>query len=107
MVYFTGCDSGFGYSLAKRLDEKGYVVFAGCLLPDREGAQGLRKECSDRLRVVQVDVTDEWQVRGALKYIKENIGDNSKSNVQKSTASTYCYVQICNPVSCIVKYFTK
>ena len=77
--FVSGCDSGFGYKLAKRLDAKGFVVFAGCLLPDREGARGLREECSEKLHIVQVDVTDEWLVRGALKYIKENIGDNSKT----------------------------
>nr|KAF6477184.1 3-hydroxybutyrate dehydrogenase 1 [Molossus molossus] len=28
----TGCDSGFGFSLAKHLHSKGFLVFAGCLL---------------------------------------------------------------------------
>ena len=75
---FKGCDSGFGHSLAERLDAQGYTVFAGCLMPDREGAQGLKKTCSDKLHVVPIDVTDDWQVRGAVKYVKENIGDNSR-----------------------------
>ena len=47
-------------------------------MPDREGAQGLKKNGSDKLHIVPVDVTDDWQVRGAVKYVKENIGDNGK-----------------------------
>ncbi|CAJ0966758.1 unnamed protein product, partial [Ranitomeya imitator] len=31
-VLVTGCDSGFGFSLAKHLHGKGFTVFAGCLL---------------------------------------------------------------------------
>ncbi|KAL4239934.1 hypothetical protein ACF0H5_000730 [Mactra antiquata] len=75
-VFITGCDSGFGNQFARRLDEKGFTVFAGCLMPDREGARLLKEESSDRLHVVHVDVTDEWLVRGAVKYVKENLGDN-------------------------------
>ena len=77
---FAGCDSGFGHSLAERLDVLGYTVFAGCLMPDREGAQQLKKNCSNKLHVVPIDVTDDWQVRGAVKYVKEHIGDNGKIN---------------------------
>ena len=54
-------------------------MFAGCLMPDREGARGLRETCSDKLRIVPIDVTDDWQVRGAVKFVKENIGDDGKT----------------------------
>nr|P86198.1 RecName: Full=D-beta-hydroxybutyrate dehydrogenase, mitochondrial; AltName: Full=3-hydroxybutyrate dehydrogenase; Short=BDH [Mesocricetus auratus] len=33
-VLVTGCDSGFGFSLAKHLHSKGFLVFAGCLLKE-------------------------------------------------------------------------
>jgi hypothetical protein len=36
-VLVTGCDSGFGFSLAKHLHSKGFLVFAGCLMKVREG----------------------------------------------------------------------
>lgn len=75
-VFITGCDSGFGNQIARRLDKKGFTVFAGCLLPDREGAKQLKAECSDRLHIIHVDVTDDWLVRGAVKYVKENLGKN-------------------------------
>lgn len=54
-------------------------MFAGCLLSDREGARHLRENGSDNLHVVQIDVTDDWQVRGAVKYVKENT--QGKGNV--------------------------
>ena len=31
-VFITGCDTGFGNDLARRLDELGFKVFAGCLI---------------------------------------------------------------------------
>lgn len=75
-VFITGCDHGFGHQLAKRLDDMGFVVFAGCLFPDKDGGQALKSECSERMHVVPLDVTDDWKVRGALKLVKENLGDN-------------------------------
>lgn len=75
-VFITGCDSGFGYSLAQRLDDLGLHVFAGCLLPEKEGAQTLKKSCSERLHVVPLDVTSEESVQSALQYVKDNIGSN-------------------------------
>ncbi|CAO2631528.1 D-beta-hydroxybutyrate dehydrogenase, mitochondrial (Fragments) [Lemmus lemmus] len=33
-VLITGCDSGFGFSLAKHLHSKGFLVFAGCLMKE-------------------------------------------------------------------------
>ncbi|XP_035668349.1 D-beta-hydroxybutyrate dehydrogenase, mitochondrial-like [Branchiostoma floridae] len=71
-VFITGCDSGFGYQLAKRLDSLGYTVFAGCLLADSggEGSKKLRAECSSRLRTVQIDVTDDGQVQAAVQQVR-------------------------------------
>ncbi|KAJ7357821.1 Retinol dehydrogenase 5 [Desmophyllum pertusum] len=43
-VLVTGCDSGFGYELAKRLDAQGLRVFAACLTS--EGEAKLTSECS-------------------------------------------------------------
>lgn len=76
IVIITGCDSGFGHKLAKRLDEKGFLVFAGCLAPDREGARQLKETCSKNLTIVQMDVTDDWQVRGVVKAVKEKMNGN-------------------------------
>jgi len=72
-VLITGCDTGFGFELAHQLDAQGLHVFAGCLFKDGEGGKKLRENCSERLRVVQLDVTDDQQVKDALQYVKENL----------------------------------
>ncbi|CAH1255171.1 BDH1 [Branchiostoma lanceolatum] len=74
-VFITGCDSGFGFRLAKRLDSLGFTVFAGCLLAESggEGSKKLRAECSSRLSAVQIDVTDDGQVRAAVQQVKDRL----------------------------------
>lgn len=58
----------------------GYHVFAGCLAPDREGAKSLKDAASDRLHIVPIDVTDDFQVLQAVKYVKDHIGENRTFN---------------------------
>ncbi|XP_070783896.1 D-beta-hydroxybutyrate dehydrogenase, mitochondrial [Enoplosus armatus] len=74
-VLITGCDSGFGHALARHLHKLGFTVFAGCLLKDKggEGAKELEEFHSDRMKVVQLDVSSEEQVNQAVDYIKENL----------------------------------
>ncbi|GFY46030.1 estradiol 17-beta-dehydrogenase 2 [Trichonephila inaurata madagascariensis] len=74
-VFITGCDSGFGYYLAKQLDRKGYHVFAGCLSPDTGNAMELKRECSQRLRLVHVDVARDESVHNAKEHIENKLGD--------------------------------
>ncbi|WAR09695.1 H17B6-like protein [Mya arenaria] len=52
-VFITGCDTGFGNILAKTLDHKGILVYAGCLTND--GAVQLNKDSSSRLKTLVVD----------------------------------------------------
>uniref|UniRef100_A0A3Q3EUS3 Hydroxysteroid (17-beta) dehydrogenase 2 n=1 Tax=Labrus bergylta TaxID=56723 RepID=A0A3Q3EUS3_9LABR len=54
----AGCDSGFGHALAKRLSDEGLQVFAGVLDVNGGGAQQLRERGSEKLKVLQLDVTD-------------------------------------------------
>lgn len=63
--------------IAKRLDEKGYSVFAGCLLPEEEGARNLRDACSEKLRVVPLDVTSDESVKSAGRIVRQNLGSSS------------------------------
>ncbi|XP_033749157.1 17-beta-hydroxysteroid dehydrogenase type 6-like [Pecten maximus] len=76
-VIITGCDSGFGNSLAMRLDKLGFSVFAGCLAPSREGARKLEEDSSGRIKVMELNVTDDFHVRSAVRFVKENLGDNT------------------------------
>ncbi|XP_054893356.1 D-beta-hydroxybutyrate dehydrogenase, mitochondrial isoform X1 [Poeciliopsis prolifica] len=79
-VLITGCDTGFGLSLAKHLHTLGYTIFAGCLLKDKdgEGAKELEEFHSDRMKVVQLDVCSDDQVKKAVEYIKGNLDDSQR-----------------------------
>lgn len=65
-----GCDTGFGYDLAKRLDGLGFRVFAGCLNSNGKEAGELARSCSKLLHVVQLDVTKEDQITAAKAYVE-------------------------------------
>lgn len=69
-VLITGCDSGFGNQLAKRCDELGFNVFAGVLHPGQSGAQQLKNVCSEKLRIIEMDVTKYEDVVNAFNQIK-------------------------------------
>ncbi|XP_014667755.1 PREDICTED: estradiol 17-beta-dehydrogenase 2-like [Priapulus caudatus] len=75
-VFITGCDTGFGHELAIKLDKLGFHVFAGCLLPEKEGATSLRQTCSNKLQVVHVDVTSEQLVNEALTAVQQALNGN-------------------------------
>ncbi|XP_008063176.2 estradiol 17-beta-dehydrogenase 2, partial [Carlito syrichta] len=64
-VLVTGCDSGIGHALCKYLDELGFTVFAGVLNEKGPGAEELRKSCSSRLLVFQLDITNPAQIKDA------------------------------------------
>ncbi|CAH1252126.1 HSD17B6 [Branchiostoma lanceolatum] len=51
-VLITGCDTGYGNLLARRLDQLGLRVFAGCLT--EAGVAELRQSCSERLQPIQI-----------------------------------------------------
>uniref|UniRef100_A0A8C1R6P6 Zgc:113142 n=1 Tax=Cyprinus carpio TaxID=7962 RepID=A0A8C1R6P6_CYPCA len=72
-VLITGCDSGFGHHLAKKLDGMGFTVFAGCLCPEDPGAQSLVEEGSDRMKVLQLDVTKDEDVSLAKDFVQANL----------------------------------
>lgn len=70
--------SGLGFAFAKHLDEQGFVVFAGCLNEKGDGARRLHNECSERLHVVEIDVSKEKSVSNAFKYVKKYTPRNGK-----------------------------
>ncbi|XP_064478195.1 short-chain dehydrogenase/reductase family 9C member 7-like isoform X2 [Ornithodoros turicata] len=73
-VLITGCDTGFGHELVKRLDQRGFTVYAGCLFPDGDGAQKLRETCSENVTVLPLDVTKDKQVEDAVRAVKDSLG---------------------------------
>lgn len=74
-VLVTGADSGFGHALAKHLDKLGFRVFAGVLDAKGSGAEELRKTCSERLLVLQMDVTKIEQIKDAHSKVTEKTKD--------------------------------
>nr|XP_056718360.1 17-beta-hydroxysteroid dehydrogenase type 2 [Euleptes europaea] len=72
-VLITGSDSGIGHEMAKLLDHLGFVVFAGVLNERGPGVEELRKSCSERLSVLQLDVTDPQQIQEAFLEVKKKL----------------------------------
>lgn len=70
-VFITGCDTGFGNLLAKRLDAAGVRVIAGCLTD--AGRANVEKETSTRLTAVRLDVADKCSVEEAVRVVEETV----------------------------------
>lgn len=78
-VLITGCDSGFGFQLAQRLDQRGFTVFAGCLRANGPGARSLAQLCSSSLQLLQLDVTQDQDVEQALRTVQEQLPHKGES----------------------------
>ncbi|XP_021347792.1 retinol dehydrogenase 2-like [Mizuhopecten yessoensis] len=70
-VFITGCDTGFGNLLAKRLDSLGMNVFAGCLTS--KGQHNLDKATSERLVTLVLDVTNENSIMKAYDEVRKRL----------------------------------
>jgi len=73
-ILITGTSTGIGKACALYLDSIGFKVFAGV----RREADGnsLRKNASDRLTPVIIDITDSESIDSALKFISGEVGDD-------------------------------
>ncbi|XP_006184016.1 17-beta-hydroxysteroid dehydrogenase type 2 isoform X1 [Camelus dromedarius] len=72
-ILITGSDSGFGHALSKYLDKLGFTVFAGVLNEGGPGAEELRRTCSMRLSVLQLDITKPQQIKDAHSKVMEKV----------------------------------
>nr|XP_040057489.1 retinol dehydrogenase 1 isoform X1 [Gasterosteus aculeatus aculeatus] len=73
-VLITGCDSGFGNLLARRLDAAaGFHVVAACLT--QRGAADLSAAASGRLKTLVMDVTDGASVAAAREFVSREVGE--------------------------------
>ena len=77
-VLITGCDTGFGNLLTRKLDRAGYKVFACCLFPDGEDAKQLRADCSAELQVVGLDVTSDADVEAAYRLVERELASSGQ-----------------------------
>ena len=86
-VLITGCDSGFGYELAKELDARGLQVFAACLTS--EGEAKLTSECSRQLTTLKLDVSEPTDVQNALELVKSHLSSNGTFHLAFKIKSGY------------------
>jgi NAD(P)-dependent dehydrogenase (short-subunit alcohol dehydrogenase family) len=71
-VVITGASSGIGEACALRLDRLGVPVFAGVLPGEASGA--LRRRASDRVRVLELDVTSPASIAAAVAAVEADVG---------------------------------
>lgn len=69
----TGCDTGFGNLLARKLDADGFKVYACCLFPSGEGANNLKTNSSNLLQIVKLDVTSDDDVEAAYTKVERDL----------------------------------
>ncbi|KAJ8255488.1 hypothetical protein COCON_G00193520 [Conger conger] len=72
-VLVTGCDSGFGHTLAQQLDRRGFHVIATCLT--EEGSSELKDVTSSRLKTVLLNVTDGDSMNNAVAFVRKEVGE--------------------------------
>lgn len=72
-VLVTGASTGIGRAAALRLDGSGWRVFAG--VRREEDAEALRREASERLAPVLLDVTDPEQIAAAAERVERESDD--------------------------------
>uniref|UniRef100_A0A2K6QXP5 Hydroxysteroid 17-beta dehydrogenase 2 n=1 Tax=Rhinopithecus roxellana TaxID=61622 RepID=A0A2K6QXP5_RHIRO len=82
-VLVTGGDCGLGHALCKYLDELGFTVFAGVLNENGPGAEELRRTCSPRLSVLQMDVTKPVQIKDAYCKVAAMLQDRGGAPMAK------------------------
>ena len=70
-ILVTGCDTGFGNALVKRLDELGCHVLAACYT--QNGAGNINMSCSSNVVTFMLDVSSEESVQSALVFVKDNL----------------------------------
>lgn len=75
-VFVTGCDSGFGNLLCRKLDRKGFHVLAGCLT--EKGADDLRRVAGPNLKTVLLNVTSEDSIQKAMEWTKKEVGEKGE-----------------------------
>lgn len=75
-VFVTGCDTGFGNLLCKKLDRRGFRVLAGCLT--EKGADDLKRVTGPHLKTVLLDVTSQSSIQAAMEWTKKEVGNRGE-----------------------------
>ncbi|VDD97226.1 unnamed protein product [Enterobius vermicularis] len=72
-VFITGCDTGFGRLLVKRLLDVQVTVFAGCYTSKGEAEVVAENSDCSNLFTLPIDVTDDNSVTEAYKFISRTL----------------------------------
>ena len=69
-AFITGAATGIGKALVERLDHEGWQCFAGY---NRQPPDALLAACSDSVRAVQCNITDDASVSQAFERIAKSL----------------------------------
>jgi len=72
-AYVTGADRGLGFALVEDLLKRGWHVFAGSFLSDRQGLDNLSGKYPGSLQVIILDISDISSVNAAAAEISSKI----------------------------------
>ncbi|XP_053374121.1 retinol dehydrogenase 7-like [Mercenaria mercenaria] len=70
-VLITGCDSGFGHKLAKKLEKLGFNVFAGCLT--KAAVEKFNQTSSSKLKAIEMDVSKDTSIEKAMEIVQRTL----------------------------------
>ncbi len=73
-ILVTGSDRGLGYGLCAGLLKMGWRVFAGQYLPDWPELASLKKEYSETLEIVPLDVRSMESIKAAAAFVAARAG---------------------------------
>ncbi|CAF1085615.1 unnamed protein product [Rotaria sordida] len=68
-VLISGCDTGFGHTLAIKLDKQGFSVLAGVFVPDN--VISLKDKLSSKATVFRLDITKQEDIDAAFELVNE------------------------------------
>lgn len=102
-VVITGASTGIGKSCALLLDRLGYKVFAG--IRKASDAEALKKEASDALVPLKIDVTDIGSIEAAAKIVRDTTEGELFALVNNAGISGNSGPLECAPISGIRKVF--
>ena len=87
VIFITGCDTGIGNQLARRFHNLGFIVFAGCLDVNSDGALALKAvrasestsqtSPSNRMQTIQIDITKTESVLKAVADLEQFLKKNA------------------------------
>jgi NADP-dependent 3-hydroxy acid dehydrogenase YdfG len=78
-VFITGCDSGFGYDLAIRLDLLDFHVYAGCMT--NVGEEEIKRDTTSKVKTLRIDVRNSDSIKNAVQTIKDMLPEGTGEKI--------------------------